>query len=489
MIAPLNKPVLALLASALLAGCTSNPDWKLLENPRYGLQGTAAHTVAAIGKRPVWVQSQEEAQQAAAQTRAILGGKVVSKDMAVRVALLNNKGLQADLAEIGISSADMWQETKLSNPVISIGYGVNPVQRLLESTIAANILNLITREKRVDIAEAQFRAAQHRAANSLLRLAFDTERAWIKTVAAKESMTYLLQAQTAADASSDLAKELGRTGAFNKAAQAREHASFAELTGQLAEARISERESHEELTRLMGAWGADITYKLPSTLPKLPARTNIKTAVEREALRKRVDLQIAKLELEGIARSYKLTNATRYVTDLGLLAGVEFAKPKQPEDGEDGTPVEVAKRIEMDISIPIFDSGEARLRKAEFVYMQAANRLAEKAVNIRSEARGAYEKYKSTHELARHYRDRVLPLRNVIKQEVLLEYNGMISSTFELLADTRAATNAALMSVNAKQNFWLADIDLRSVIHGGYGGGGASAGGGVSLAGEGGGGH
>ena len=123
------------------------------------------------------------------------------------------------------------------------------------------------------------------------------------------------------------------------------------------------------------------------------------------------------------------------------------------------------------------------------MYMQAANRLAEKAVNIRSEARGAYDKYKSTHELARHYRDKVLPLRNVIKQEVLLEYNGMISSTFELLADTRAATNAALTSVNAKQNFWLADVDLRSAIHGGYGGGGGGESGGVSLAADAGGGH
>ncbi len=483
MIALLNKPVLAVLASALLAGCASNPDWKLLEDSKYGLQGASAHSVAAIGKRPVWVQSQEEAQQAAAQKRAILTSKVVSKDMAVRAAILNNKGLQADLAEIGISSADMWQQTKLVNPVVSIGYATNPGARLIESAIVGNILALITREKRVNIAEAQFRAAQHRTAESLLRLAFETEKAWIKTVAAKETFNYLVQAQTAADASSDLAKELGRTGAFNKAAQAREHASYAEITGQLAEARIAERGSREELNRLMGVWGNDINYKLPSVLPKLPAKTLVKTAVEREALQKRVDLLIAKYELEAVARSHKLTNATRYLTDLEVKAGIEREKPK------DGDPAELEKRIELEFAIPIFDSGDARLRKAEFMYMQAANRLAEKAVNIRSEARGAYDKYKSTYELARHYRDKVVPLREVIKQEVLLEYNGMISSTFELLADTRAATNAMLMSVNAKQNFWLAEIDLRSAIHGGYGGGSASEGGGVSLAEGGGGGH
>ena len=129
MIALLNKPVLAVLASALLAGCASNPDWKLLEDSKNGLQGASAHSVAAIGKRPVWIQSQEEAQRAAEQSRSFLNSKVVSADMAVRVALLNNKGLQADLAEVGISSAEMWQQTKLVNPVVSVGYSVNPGAR------------------------------------------------------------------------------------------------------------------------------------------------------------------------------------------------------------------------------------------------------------------------------------------------------------------------------------------------------------------------
>lgn len=462
MIAPLNKSVFAILASALLAGCASNPDWKLLEDSKYGLQGASVHTVAAIGKRPAWVQSQEEAQEAAAQTRVILNGKTVSKDMAVRVAILNNKGLQADLAEIGISSAEMWQETMLNNPILSIGTAEKATVRILESAIVGNLLALITREKRVAIAEAKFREAQHKAAYSVLKLAFDTERAWIKTVAARESVTYLTQAQTASDASSDLAKELGRTGAFNKVVQAREHAVYAEITGQLAEAKINEREAREELNRHLGVWGNDINYSLPTTLPKLPASAIAKTGIESEALRKRVDLLIAKYELEAVAREHKLENATRYLTDLELVAAVEFEKPKA------GGPTELSKkRIELEFAIPIFDSGKARLRKAEFMYMQAANRLAEKAVNIRSEARGAYDKYKSTHELARHYRDKVVPLREVIKQEVLLEYNGMISSTFELLEDTRAASEAMLMSVNAKQNFWLAEVDLRSAIHGG----------------------
>ena len=69
--------------------------------------------------------------------------------------------------------------------------------------------------------------------------------------------------------------------------------------------------------------------------------------------------------------------------------------------------------------------------------MQAANLLAEKAVNIRSEARSAYTGYRSNYDIARHYKNSVLPLRVKIEEESLLTYNGMITNTFELLSDTR----------------------------------------------------
>ncbi|MBL8906451.1 MAG: TolC family protein, partial [Rhizobiales bacterium] len=79
---------------------------------------------------------------------------------------------------------------------------------------------------------------------------------------------------------------------------------------------------------------------------------------------------------------------------------------------------------------------------------------------------------------ARHYRDQVLPLRTLIEKESLLTYNGMITNTFERLADTREKVNAIMLSVNAKQNFWLAEVDLGTAVYGG----GAAAGGGESAA-------
>ena len=156
------------------------------------------------------------------------------------------------------------------------------------------------------------------------------------------------------------------------------------------------------------------------------------------------------------------------------------------EDGEKKK--DTTGNVELEFVIPIFDSGKARMRKGELAYMRTANLLAEKAVNVRSEARSAYQAYRANYDIARHYRNSVVPLRTKIEEESLLTYNGMISNTFELLADSREKVNSILLAVNAKRDFWLAEANLAPAI---YGGGAGTAGGEteVAAATESGGGH
>jgi outer membrane protein TolC len=450
----------------IAAGCATNGALEGISDPVAGFTTVAARAESVTGKKTVWVQSSEEARTVSGRVKSLVQKKTIGPDVAVQVALLNNKGLQAAYAEIGLSAADVWQEAMLVNPTVSVGMiGVDPV-KTIEGAVISNILALATRQRRVAVADARFRQAQLRAAEETLRLAADTRRAWIDAVSAWESVSYLNQAQAAAAAASELAQKLGETGAFTKTGQAREHVFYAEIVGQAAEARLAARTAKEELTRLMGLWGPDVDYSVPNALPGLPKDAKAKRAIEAEALRNRVDLEIAKLELEALAKSYGLTEATRYITDLELLTGVEV---EREESEEGGTETSTSPILELEFVIPIFDTGKARMRKAELAYMQAANRMAEKAVNIRSEARSAYDSYRSTYDIARHYRNSVVPLRTKIEAESVLTYNGMITNTFELLADTRAKISSIMLSLNAKRNFWLADVNLGTAIHGGGG--------------------
>jgi outer membrane protein TolC len=96
--------------------------------------------------------------------------------------------------------------------------------------------------------------------------------------------------------------------------------------------------------------------------------------------------------------------------------------------------------------------------------MQSVNRVAEAAVTARSEAREAYSGYRASYDLARHYRDDVIPLRKKISQEVLLRYNGMLASTFELLADAREQAGAVNAYIEALKDFWLAHATLEATL-------------------------
>ncbi|UXT43675.1 TolC family protein [Agrobacterium leguminum] len=472
----------------LLGGCVTAAQYASRDA---GFTNVSARTSEATGKQAVWVQNRTEAQATQARVKSLMAaGKSLDVETAVQVALLNNKGLQAAYADLGESAATAWQSTMLVNPRVGIGLtgigtpGLRAYQAI-EGVVVTNILALATLKKNVEIADTGFRKAQLGAALKTLQLAADTRRAWITAVAAWENVGQLAQAQTAADAASELAVKLGEAGSLNKEGQAREQVFYAELTGQIARARLEARLAKEELTRLMGLWGADIEYTIPNRLPPLPKALTKRDMIEAEALQRRVDLQMAKLDLEATARSFKLTEATRYVTDLEIRSG--FETERELEDGE--IHKQTTGNAELEFVIPIFDSGQARMRESELAYMRAANLLAEKAVNVRSEARSAYQAYRSNYDIARHYRNSVVPLRTKIEEQSLLTYNGMITNTFELLADSREKVNSSLLAINAKRDFWLAEASLAPAIYGGGTGAAAGAETEVAAAGGGGGGH
>ena len=237
----------------------------------------------------------------------------------------------------------------------------------------------------------------------------------------------------------------------------------------------------EELTRLLGLWGEDTQFSIPNKLPVLPSSIKKIKNIEVKALNNRVDLRLAQLQLQVQAAAFGLTNQTRLVSDLELVAGVDMER----EVGSNGDIEKVYKRkVALEFAIPIFDSGNARMRKAELSYLQAANIVAEKAVNARSEVREAEMSYFASYQIAKHYRDVVVPLRTTVEEEGLLSYNGMITNTFELLTDVREKLAAQQEAANAKRDFYLAQAELTAAIYGG-GAGGASAGEGPTIAGGG----
>ena len=83
-----------------------------------------------------------------------------------------------------------------------------------------------------------------------------------------------------------------------------------------------------------------------------------------------------------------------------------------------------------------------------------------------SRLRESYSAYRTTYDLARHYRDEIVPLRKTMSEENLLRYNGMLIGVFELLADSRDQIASVMAAINAQQQFWLADAGLSAALIG-----------------------
>jgi outer membrane protein TolC len=279
-------------------------------------------------------------------------------------------------------------------------------------------------------------------------------------VASRHLSAFLERAHAAAETSARLAAELGRTGAMNKLDLAREQSFELELGAQLASARQHAQSDRETLVRALGLSGDEPGLRLPDALPALPKRPQTLPVIETEAIRRRVDLQIARIEVEALAKSYGLTSATRFINLLDV-AGV--SRTQRDPGGPRGT----GGGVEVEFQVPVFDFGEVRLRQAGEAYMQAVNRLTEKAVNARSQARDAYQAYRSTYDIAVSYRDRILPLRQTITDETMLRYGAMQIDVFALLTEARQRVAVNIAAIEAQRDFWLASANLTAAINGG----------------------
>jgi outer membrane protein TolC len=415
---------------------------------------------AELRKDVVAIRTPDQADEVHARVAELLR-KPLTADTAVQIALLNNRGLQAAYNALGIAEAEMVAAHLPPSPTVSIERLSNPLELEIERRIVGNILALATLPARASVAVDRFEQAKLRAAEETLRTAAEARRAFYTAVAARQSAAFLDQAKSAAETATQLAKRLGETGAMNKIDQSREYVFYAEVTGQLGTARQRMASEREKLIRTLGLWGHDLKFALPGFLPPLPRRPMTSPEIEVAAVERRLDLQAARIEVTALAKTYGLTQASRFV-NLVELSGIR----KTVKDRETGEK-ERSRGFEAEIQIPIFDLGETKVRMAAQTYMQAVNRLAEKAVNVRSEAREAYRTYRSAYDIARHYRDEVVPLRKIISDETLLRYNAMLIDVFALLTEARQRINSNMQAIDAQRDFWLASVDLSVAVTGG----------------------
>jgi len=330
----------------------------------------------------------------------------------------------------------------------------------IERALTFGLLDLLLLPQRQAIATQRIGQAQLQLTAEVVEQVTQVRQAWVNAVAAQQSLLYAEQVFASADASAELARRMQAAGNFSKLARARQQAFYADAATQLAAAQHLAAAAREQLIRLTGLTDRQADQmKLPDRLPDLPAAPRDPAAVGQAATAGRLDIKLARAALDAAA-SARGANLVQSFTDieLGVVRSTHFDNAERTRTNGRG--------VEISVRLPLFDWGDAQRDALDAQTLALANRLEAAMRAAGSNLRAAYWAYRTTYDIARHYREEVLPLRKTIADENVLRYNGMLIGVFELLADSRDQIGSVIAAIGAQQQFWLADAALQATIMG-----------------------
>lgn len=443
---------LSLLAATLLTGCASVAiDQNFAEVERFARD--------EAGSEVRWLRSDAEREATRAEVDRLLAQPLAIDD-AVRIALGYSPAFQSLLAEAAVASADATGSARIGNPVFTFERlfrsGAEGRELDIGRSLGISLFDLLFLPARLEQAEFRQQQTRLQASIALLSTVTEVRQAWVDAVAARQVARHREEVATAAGTAAELARRMQATGNFSRLQRAREQALAAEETANLIRARQNATAARETLIQRLGLTPSQAqALRLPDQLPALPEAPMDEATAGAALLESRLDVRIARTDLERTAKSLGLTRVTSVVNGLHV-AGV-----RNSETGESSQ-----RGFEIELPLPLFDFGDAARAGSEARYLAAFNRTLEVANNASSQVRVAYEGYRSAYDLARHYRNEVVPLRQNITEESVLQYNGMLIGVFELLAAARSQSASAVQAIEAERDFWRAEAALKASLLG-----------------------
>ena len=415
--------------------------------------GTAVETRS--GKRVVWNLGTELDTQVAEEVRVLLENALTA-DAAGQVGLLNNRGLQALYAELGVAQADLVRAGLLSNPVFdgTIFFQVAGGPAKLDLSVAMSFLDVFYRPLRMRVAAAQFEEAKLQVTGAVLDFAATARAAFYRHQADEQRLELLQTVVQALAASFDVAQRLHAAGNITDLDLARERALVEEAKVQLRAAEVAARQSRARLNAVMGLWGPETAWQIDRRLPDIPPQPLPVEGLERQVLRQSLDLASARQRLIVAGEQVGVSRALALVPEASLGAGGER------EEGEWGVgPV-------FEVPIPLLNQGQGRIGRAVAELRRAQQEYYALGVRLRSTARAVEERLQGADDRARYYRDILLPLRERIVRETQLQYNAMQLGVIDLLRAREQQIQAAIAYVDTLLDYWLARTELEQLLSG-----------------------
>lgn len=382
----------------------------------------------------------------------------LTPESAAQIALLNSRRVRATLEELNISQADLLEASMPSNPSLASsirwpheGRGSNA-----EFGLTADIINLLLLPLRKSLALREYEAAKKRVSHELLEVIFETKEAFYEL---QGELQILKRVQTTAEVnqiSSDIAARLREAGNITALEMLQEQTNAQQSNVDIARAKGGVAVAREKVNRLLGLTTAQgAKWNPANSFLSMPPSDPTLASVEAAAIANRQDLAAQSEQLAALQKGFTLTTKMRYLPALNL--GVNH---EREADGERLT------GPSLDIELPIFNFGQARVLKARAEFAKAVANYEALDLEVRSDVRRAWQQLLFARQLYQSISGTLVPQRQKILGETLLQYNAMQVSNFVLLQSKTSELEAQRSGVEALRDYWIARAELEKAAGG-----------------------
>jgi outer membrane protein TolC len=382
------------------------------------------------------------------QDVAKLLARPLTAGAAVRIAFLNNRDLRAALRDLGVARGELVQASLLPNPELEAEVRF-PVKRGGEHDgpqwdlgLEFDLTQALLIPKRMGVAEADLEATRYRVAASVLDFGYRVRLAFYDVQALQQQLELQRTMLDALTASYEAARQLHAAGNITALDLATEQAAYEQARISVAEGEAELLDGRERLNVLLGVFGKGTEWQITERLPEPAKQEDELEGLEARAIETSLELAQARAELTAQARRVGLTEAEGWMPDLNVGVRAEH----DTEAWEIGP--------SLSGTLPLFDRQQGRVQSRESEFWALRERYVATAVAVRAAVRAGRNRLLSAQERADHYRTVLLPLRERIVAETLLQYNAMQVGVFQLLQARRDQAATAASYIETLREYW-----------------------------------
>jgi cobalt-zinc-cadmium efflux system outer membrane protein len=288
----------------------------------------------------------------------------------------------------------------------------------------------------------------------LLALAYTARRAFFRQQAAEQTVELESNALAAADAAREATRALHEAGNTTDLDWAQREAAYLEASVKVRSAKAAASAQREQLLGVLGLAASESKVRIGGPLQSLPEHEPDWSAAERNANEHSLAIASAEQKRRAAELRHDAATVRSVLPHLGAGVGAER------EENRWGTGPLV------ELELPLFYQGQAE-RASTLSDERAFSALRDQAaLDVHATCRAVLERLSASRQRVLLYEQELLPMRQRVLDEALLQYNAMSMGVYQLLEMQRALTATQVAHLSALLDYWLQRTDLEQLLAG-----------------------